>query len=195
MAPLPTITNVFRCAFNWREASTGQIGVNVMHFRAPGFTAEEVATAVDSIGNLEYWSPMVTDAYMVQFDVTPLDGAGATHSQAPTHGGWGGSQSGDFSPASAVVVSFKTALRGRSHRGRIYLPFIAEAVISDGQLTGAQVTALNTGWAAFISSAAGAGVTPVVASYKLSTAADITGTSVISGLGTQRRRQGRVRYP
>ena len=92
-------------------------------------------------------------------------------------------------------MGLHTAKRGRSYRGRIYLPFITESSLSDGSLTGTIASDLQEIWEDFMEGLVTLGVPLVVASYKHATAELVTGTSCLAAVGTQRRRQSRVRYP
>ena len=89
----------------------------------------------------------------------------------------------------------KTAHRGRSHRGRIFLPFIAEDVSTKGVLTGSVAAATTTAWNTFQAAleAHGGGWQVDVASYKLATSEIVTNFICESMLAVQRRRQERLR--
>lgn len=102
------------------------------------------------------------------------------------------------SPRTAAVVSARTALRGRSYRGRSYVPFIYEDVQKNGQLEAAYATTLDTIFTNLRSSPGVAGVSSawqrVIYSRKLSTPpTNVVATAVVSetvrtNLGTIRRR-------
>jgi hypothetical protein len=198
MPALPVIADVFRCAWNWRT-SGGQTATNVIHINC-------ASAANDPVPVMELFDDWVGgnmfeatgDAAQV-FDVaiTPLDGSSATQHFAPaTPANWTGLITGDFSPASCALIHLGTSLRGRSHRGRIFLPFVGETAMSNGSLTSPHPGDITTAWQTFQSNLASDPQNPadlVVASYKL--ASDrIVGTIVCeSVLATQRRRQGRLR--
>jgi len=65
--------------------------------------------------------------------ITPLDGTSATHVEPATVTG---AFSGTLVPDQvAMVVTFRTALAGRSHRGRAYIPGLPTAALdSSGYL-------------------------------------------------------------
>jgi hypothetical protein len=92
-------------------------------------------------------------------------------------------------------VKLQTGLRGRSFRGRVYRPFAAEETCSDGFLDPANVLLLQTAWENFIASLAADAYsdTLVVASYKLATKDPVVNVVAEHALGTQRRRQTRLR--
>jgi hypothetical protein len=196
MAPLPIIANTYRVALHWRESVTGQIAVNVIHVQLPASTAAHVAALVDSSFVVNMWEPVITTAAIDDIAVTPLDGTGVTVHRVPTGHVVGGT-AGQFEPAASAVVSFSTSHRGRSHRGRFYTPFITEASLANGSLGGTYPADMQTAWETFNANLeTDPGVAEhVVASYKLATADEVESYRVLAAVGTQRRRQSRVRYP
>lgn len=96
----------------------------------------------------------------------------------------------------AAVVSHRTASRGRSGRGRNYIPGLTENNVQDGLLQAATVTALLADWASIVSAVALVGWDLVVAQrfadgVQLTTGVtrDVTSELMSTSLGTQRRRQ------
>jgi len=193
MAPLPTIDNVARVAFNWLGA--GQSAVNVMHFRGPSpvIDTADLAAKLDANFVSGMLDPISSAATVDTVDVTPLDGSSASATYAMTS--WDGAGGGEFVPGLSVVISLQTALRGRSYRGRIFLPFTAEGAQNDGGISSAQASSVNGDWGTFIAAMAADSWQMVVASYKLATAEDVASTVVKSVCGSQRRRQSRIRNP
>jgi hypothetical protein len=197
MPPLPTISNTFRVALDWADAS-GQTAVNVMHIRiAGGGTIGNVAAAMDSAATGNMWASVINSAHVSQFAITPLDGSTATAFVTPTTiGKWTGSSSStEFLPAVSPLVKLTTAIRGRSNRGRLFLPFTGEGNVVNGKVRAADVTVMQPAWTSFLAGLAAftPACTLVVASYKLSTATTVLAAHVEDVLGTQRRRQGRLR--
>jgi hypothetical protein len=186
---------VFRVALTWIETTSGQIAVNVIHTLHAGSTAAAEAAVVDAAAPTTMQRIATSGAIVQDIAVTPLDGTSATVHRATTGGGWGGQMSGDWIPNASPVISLQTGLRGRSHRGRVYLPFCAETAISDGRLVSPNSANLVTSWIAFQANLVSAGSQLVVASYKTSSAHAVTGITCLAAVGTQRRRQTRVRYP
>jgi hypothetical protein len=93
-------------------------------------------------------------------------------------------------PASvSLVVTLRTATRGRSFRGRVYTgPYCQDANVG-GVPTAATVTGIFTQWNRFATiTLPGSGVSLVVASYHLATATDCTACTADSRWDTQRRR-------
>jgi hypothetical protein len=190
MPPLPVINDVYRVALEWVDAA-GRTAVNVLHVHAPALTPSAIATAFSDNVTDNMLLSVVDDATVDRYAITPLDGVSAT--EVFTAANWTGGGSGDQIPQVAGLVSLRTPLRGREHRGRIYLPYGAEGGQSDGRWIGDTLTAPGPAWTTFATVMDGAGATLVVASYKLSTATAVSSLNWESHTATQRRRQERVR--
>lgn len=192
MAALPVIAGVFRVALFWLDG-TGQRAVNVLHFQKTGGTVALLNAALDGAATGSMWAYTRATASVVSKHITPLDGSSATAIYAASGASWvGGQSTGDFMPACAEVVSLRTSKRGKSYRGRVFLPFIAESVAQNGSITGS-VGTQQAAWTAFVSDMATATYPLVVASYKLATADLVQTTLVENVLGTIRGRQSRLR--
>lgn len=189
--PLPVITDTYRCALHWTHTG-GQTAINVIHVRRLAGTASAVATQIDTAAAAGMWGQIVNGATMTKLTVTPLDGTSASFELATSGAKWTGTAGAvDFIPQVAEVVTLKTGTRGRSTRGRVYLPFIGESAVSNGSITGAAAT--QTAWNTFLSTMNTASYPVVVASYKLAARFDVTSIVVQIIAGTQRRRQSRLR--
>lgn len=191
MPPLPVITDVFRCAFNWHSATAGH-ATNVIHIRAPDSDESDVFTHITSNMTRDMWNPVSLQAFVDNIVITPLDGtsASAVHTVTTNNQGEGNNQA---MPAVAAIVKLETGIRGKSHRGRVYLPFVAEDQADSGRLGSAQQATTQAAWQDFLDGIAGEGDNIVVASYKLESADFVTSLTVEGALGTQRRRQSRLR--
>lgn len=194
MAPLPVITDVYRVAFNWQNSVNSQIATNVMHFHKSGSNAAAVSAIIDAAGTASMFIGQSNQASITQFVTTPLDGTSVSFPQTPTSPAhWvGGAGTGDFVPQVAILLKLLTLGRGRSARGRVYLPFAAESVISEGALLTATKTSLNAAWIAFHTSLTASSLDWVVASYKNSTAANVAALGFENTTATQRRRLRRT---
>jgi hypothetical protein len=198
MPALPVIAQTFRCALNWRS-SAGQIAVNVIHIHtaAAGKSAADVFENLNDDMGSNAWLTVSSTAVVESVSITPLDGVSATVTFAPTvPAHWTGGQAGDFSPATSTLIKETTSLRGRSHRGRIYLPFTGESVMSNGIIDPTTVATMSTEWNALQGVLAADALTPMsicVASYKLATQIAVDTFFVEGVAATQRRRQGRLR--
>lgn len=192
MAPLPTIADTYRCALRWVDG--GQSAVNVIHVRKSATTASSIASTIDANVTAAMWGSVVPGASVTTLTVTPLDGSSASFVLNTSGAKWTGSgTAGDALIAPAVIVSNRSSFRGRSRRGRTYLPFTSESVVASGLLDPAKVTSMNTAWAAFLAAMVAAGAQPVIASYKNADQVDWKTATVESTLATQRRRQTRLR--
>lgn len=198
--PLPIIANVFRLTTKW-TSSAGGLAENVMHFRHIAGTTAGVAADFAASITQTMWGPVSAQAWIASYDVIKLDGSAATVSfVGGTTGKWqGGGGNTDPEIAPAAIVKFRTGLRGQSNRGRIYLPFTAEGQLANGVLAGAIVTSTQTAWDNFVAAMAALSTELTVASYDRAhggvgaTHHVVTSTVVESVLGTQRRRQTRLR--
>lgn len=194
MAPLPVIEDVYRCALNWLGVSGSQNATNVLHIWdvTGGHDADWVNDRLQDHVTSNMWATTADGAAVNEIAITPLDGSSATRIYAPdTPANWDGGTGGDSIPSGAVLVSLATAQRGKSFRGRVYIPFLAEAAQDDGFLTGADVASQRTAWSNFVDDMAGANADLVVASYKLSLKGSVTSATIPQAVATQRRRQRR----
>lgn len=134
---LPVITNVVRTAVSGLGPN-GQQWANILHFRRTSGVLDVASLPslrdhIVSLYNVSYgagqWQLLFGSPISVtlgQISFTPLDGTSA--STVYTVSG-AGTQTGDALPAEvAIVLSLRTALRGRRNRGRLYIPCLAEAV-------------------------------------------------------------------
>lgn len=190
MPPLPIIPDTFRVTFNWNTAH-GVTPRNVMHFRDPSHSATEVnvASVLDANVQANQWAGMCIDFHFDTYSIIKLDGLGATHvipyaGSGTNNGGTGG----DCIPNGAAVVSFKTGLRGRRNRGRIFLGPIGEPAQADGLLTSTIQNDHQLGWDAFLSGMQTGGIWPVVASYRGDIAHDVQTVTARHRLCSMRRR-------
>ena len=199
--PLPVLPDVYRVAFIWGLSPFSPTPVNVMHFKAtnPGSHASDIAATLNRNVQALMWANQATGYGISTMSITPLDGTTATQQFPATGTKWVGSAgSGDFAPQVATLVKLTTGHRGRSNRGRVYLPFTAESVTTGGSITGSGVGFAQTAWTAFINSLASDGTLPsqlVVAAYDRAHAGAAAHTNPVTSVlvetfaATQRRRQ------
>lgn len=190
---LPVITDTWRVALEWENSDKGLHATNVMHFRGSSLTTATLVTAFDAHVTANMWCIETTDSKILEIDFTPLDGSSATFPYTPTPGSkYAGVQSAEeFVPQVAGILKLSTALRGRSYRGRLFLPWVAEGSQQSGILYEANRATAEAAWQAFLVAMAGDGADLVVASYKLATAADVVAIQLETHIGTQRRRNTR----
>lgn len=195
MTAYPVLTDVFRTTFNYVAVSGGPSGTahNVMHFKAPGKTAAQLATALAANwqANQTAWLPNTIK--MGSYSIIKLDGssASADYAQSPTILG---QNAGEPIPAVCCIIKLRTGLQGRQNRGRIYLPWVNEAAQNAGVMDSTRVTNMQTAWTAYFAALATAGFTLHVASYVGAHSNPMTTLTVESICGTQRRRQQALRH-
>lgn len=195
--PLPVISDVIRTSWEG-TLSNGHKFANVVHYRKSG--------ALTFAGAIALLDPIIVDhlstnngtgtgwnghapasAQFTQIRYTPLDGSSATTVIGHIIPGVAASEP---LPASvAAVVTLRTALRGRSFRGRVYqAPFTEAANTATGTILASSVTGVLQQWVAHLSALVGTGLSLVVASYHLALATDVASVSVDTRWDTQRRR-------
>jgi hypothetical protein len=200
-------------ALNWKNVTTGATAVNVMHFHGASVDPTGLNTAINAAVTTAMWGGLGTDSSVVQLTITPLDGTSATQIFTQSGSKWAGANGpGDYVPAVAGVISLRTAKRGPRYRGRIYIPFLQESVISGGRIS-ASLTAAQAAWDAFRAAMNTASWPMHIATYGHSlhrtktpgggyvltpvtwTADSTVVTAAVyeAALGTQRRRQTRLR--
>ena len=205
--PLPVIADVFRCSLRWDGGAIGYIPINVIHIQAQatGQVNADAYAALNTAVAGAMWGSVAGVGIVGHVDVIKLDGTSPTSSFAT--GGpakWQGGSTGTFVPQVSALVKLQTLVRGRRHRGRIYLPVTAESAVVAGSLTSSVVTSMQAAWTNFI--AALGVITPVA--YKLGVASygrpspsspggftpgftPVSNITVESVTATQRRRTGR----
>jgi hypothetical protein len=212
MPPLPVIAGIHRVALSWRVGSSGPTAVNVMHFYNPAADPDGLFAALDLNVNTAMWTGVMSNTAVYEVSITPLNSDGATKIYVPAGTKWAGAATaGEYSPATAVVVTLRTDKRGRRNRGRIYLPFPAESVMLSGQYA-TTTTSATTAWNNFRTALKTATYPMHVASYGHSlhriknpgggytltpvswapTSNEVTSSQVMGTFGTQRRRQSRL---
>jgi hypothetical protein len=191
MPPLPVIPATYRVALLWEHATAGH-AVNVVHLRSldGDFDANLIglAWAANDSGNM--YNTVDNDASITQFEVTPLDGSTAS---SVAVSGIPGTGAGEALPSLSSVLSLHTAVRGRSFRGRIFLPFLPEGRIADGRIPNADRNLVVNAWNVFLGALNGANLELVVASYKEEVATPVESISMQAVPGVQRRRGDRLR--
>ena len=174
--PLPIITGVARVAVRGTMPS-GQRWINVCHVRknAGGAFSGADQAAVQPIlvrlwrgtafgsGN-DWLSNCNNQLTLDDMTYTPLDGSSPSIVQSVN---LNGVSAGVSAPSEvAQVLTLRTALRGRAHRGRMYMPApVVGTYSAGGVLTGANITNFLTQVVAVQNALIAAGFTIVVASY------------------------------
>jgi hypothetical protein len=195
--PLPVIANVFRVTADFNRIG-GVAPHNVFHVRCTAGDETDVADAIQdafSDSDTDFMWKVLPSAYILgSVEVLPLDGSSATHVfSVSSMTGQGGS--GDHSPATAAVLSLRTAQRGPRGRGRQFIGPCIESQMSDGVIASDQAAFITSAWSAFAGLLAEH--SPVVelgvASYAHSDFNVVTSVQCSTIAGTMRRRQDQLR--
>lgn len=192
--PLPVIANTYRCAFEWQHDDfTGLAATNVMHFRKSSTTPAALATLLAASVTAAMWHEQDTHAHVRFVNITPLDGSSVTLPYA-TGGAakWSGAQTThDPVPQVSNIIKLDTAKRGRSYRGRVYLPWVVTPAINGGALSAGDAATVTTAWVAFLAALNASTCDMVVASYTLATAEPVIALACELDTATIRRRNSR----
>ena len=192
--PLPTIPNTIRVAFEWTPPAGLRKCVNVMHFTILGQTIDDVWDNLETHVTATMWYGSRSTASITKLTLTHL-GNNDLSVEHITSGGakWAGATTtGDITPQVAQLVSLRTNRRGRSWRGRVYIPYTSESNIAGGVYDSSIRAAQQTGWNTFITNMSASSTPLVVASYKEEDVSEVVAAVVRGFPGTQRRRQQRA---
>jgi hypothetical protein len=174
--PLPPVPNTLRARFTWSEGDNPNINIVTYFQYAPASAPLSVANCI-SVANsiMGYWvanphvyfAPSITLQNVVVTDLGTITGAEGQSTNAPNTGGGSGAS---VPAGTAMVMSLPTALRGRSYRGRMFLPGLeASQVLNPQQWQGAYVTnvaeAVETFWASLYALGAPGPIQACVVSY------------------------------
>lgn len=189
---LPVIANVFRVTLNF-SSGFGPATHNVLHVSAPTRNESDVALQLDEAAVAALWLPLSSAYTLASWTVLALDGssAGITLGASAGNNGGGGPEP---SPATAAIMTLRTALRGPANRGRIFMGPVGESAM-DGGHADFDRDAWVGGWGTFAGTLAALDP-PIhfgVASYKHATFTELTDFFAQPILGTQRKRQSRLR--
>lgn len=189
--PLPVIPLCHRVTLKWSDTDSGRSAVNVFHIQTnTAQTPLQLYTTINSLVTQAMWDWASGTAAVDTVTILPLDGVSAGVEFATGRPAkWTGGGLGQSIPQVAGLVKFTTGLRGASHRGRLFVPFVAEGEQDGGRLI--DVAAVATAWATFNAALLATGAAPklVVASYHLGSATVVTAISAEALTATQRRRQ------
>jgi hypothetical protein len=206
--PLPLLVGTHRVAITHGLPPGGWSTTNVMHFFSVTLDSGAVLIALNNAVAAGQWASKASSILGVSAVATELDNASPSEELVLDNAGWLGTSTGEFSPAVAVVVTLKTSQRGRRHTGRVYIGNTAESVTQNGSVVPATQASMQAAWTTFIANCAGAGIPLHVASYGHTQNPDdpndttpsfaASSLPVVSAfvqpvLGTQRRRQSRLR--
>jgi hypothetical protein len=144
---LPILANVFQAVLNWSTVG-GQEAKNVLYFETTAAGDEaSLAAAIDASTHANQFDAVSDEAAAHSVSIRPLDGITAPTPFPLAH--WAGSGAHPFAPGVSTVISLYTDHAGKSGRGRMYLPFTPDNASNDGLLADATVVNLTTAWNAF----------------------------------------------
>jgi hypothetical protein len=196
---LPVITDVYRVALHWQSNVAGT-AANIFHVKGPhaGYpNSPAVFTCIDAHVTSALWTFVSSNLTLDQVAITPLDGSTATHIETVTPSAkYSGQSAGEAIPNMANIIKLQTNKRGKSYRGRLYLPNVGEPDQTNGKLATAKVPTTTTAWNTFMTAIGTDATTPLtlgVASYKLSTFEAALSCLCEPTAATQRRRLSRLR--
>jgi len=194
MPPLPVLADTFRCTLNWHSDGLAVSSHNVIHVLAPGFSSDDVYDAWNTNVDAAMWEHTNVTTSVNSVDVLPLDGVTPTTNYPNSDvTNWRGAGATQLTIPVSALASLKTGLRGRSGRGRIFLPWVCEGSQNGGILSGTVGANMTTAWNAFRVAMDSAGCALIVASYTHSLRNTVLHISVEDDCGTQRRRQDSLR--
>jgi hypothetical protein len=196
--PLPVIADAFLVTQHLSIAAGRHGFVNriCVHDTLSGQTPSAVAGAVASAYATAIMPLLSTSITEGVTDVLPLDGVSSTQTfvtdSAGTVGGYGGGT--DVPATTCAVWSLQTGHRGRSKRGRMYLPGTRSTMpvaIEANAINPAFVTSWQIGANAFLghlNGTAPAHLALMVLSRHLSSVQAVVNIRMDTNLGVQRRR-------
>lgn len=145
MPPLPPISGIYRAVMNYTY--DGQETANVMHFSHPEYPTP--ATPADLGQSLiNWWAPNIkvrvpATCVLRAVTVTDLAASGPPALEYATGLPIAGTDASPQMPNNVTVaMSLRTALRGRSFRGRLYHVGLPEAQVQNNNVVPASLTSL-----------------------------------------------------
>lgn len=206
--PLPVIPGVFRVALNHAPGEALFGFTNVIHVFSSTLTPLQVLTAINGALVAGMFDAKAAAMLGMTAVATKLDGAAPTAELVFTGTAFLGTGAGELVPAAAAVITLRTGQRGKRHTGRVFIGALSEDKMANGSVTPASLATMQAAWDTFITNATGAGVPLHVTSYGhdgapppprptrpafAATTVAVTAAEAKSILGTQRRRQQKLR--
>lgn len=157
----------------------------------------DLALAVFAWWQLNMRPAMPTTLALNEVYCTAIHSAtGAVHSYAPTSGNVGTSAGISLPNNVALTITFRTAQRGRSSRGRNYIPGLTETNVTNNEVASASVDYFQDAYALLMSGAfAGPGIWSVVSRYNnnaprvLGQSLPVTAVAVVDAVVDSQRRR------
>lgn len=192
--PLPVVADVYLARLVFADANAPREAVCDLYFKdtVGSQTGDDLFTDFAASVRRDQWAFQKTTTKLTNLKTTKLDGTAATRDHlTDSNVKWTGQSAGELILQGANVVTVRSGFRGRSRRGRIYLPWVAEDVQSNGILSSANVTAAQTAWGSFMADMVTAGWAPHVVSPLHGDSVAAVSYTVRPYLKTQRRRARR----
>src|SRR5579872_2766125 len=203
--PFPVIPNSYLVTQHWDKVGHERhTFASVFCVFRPSGTAtnSQIATSFAAAFASTLWQEVSAGATLGATDILPLDGVTPTQSYVTASAGTaGGHTTGNSVPnVMQAVVTWQTAHRGKSYRGRTYLaPLTSDQVvdIATNQLTSGTVASLQSLANGFLTDLLASSPSPLnlmVLSRKLGVASGVLTARANTYVGVQRRRYERVAH-
>lgn len=189
--PLPVVADTYQVSLVWTNPNAPRNAVNTLHFQHNTGTdsAADLYADLNASVATNMWSVLHTSTRVENVNITKLDGVSAGQAFQPAAvAKWAGANAGDLILQGAAVISIKSNVRGPRGRNRIFLPWVVESCQANGVLTPANVTAMATAWATFVTDMSTAGWNLVAVSALHAEANAVATIAIRTALKTQRRR-------
>lgn len=201
--PLPVIANGYLLRQQWLSSGFAHKGLTSFGFVT---TETDQQTICETFASA--WAthvmPLLSDSMALSdTQILKLDGVSPTNTfttiEAGTAGGDAHGANAICTPNDCVTVTFRTALAGRSHRGRLYLPpphYGQLAAAPAPELKSTFISGLSVALNTWMSTVLGATppLQPVVISRHLAAVTNVTHLTVNEHLTSQRRRMEHVAH-
>lgn len=164
--PLPTIGGTVRVSVQG-NVSSGQKWVNVWHLRYAGGASTPGPSDIDALdalfvrmyngavfGSGQPWLNQC-NSFTTLAQITYLGLDGAALAIVKPHTASGTASGPPMPPECAPVLTLRSAIRGRSHRGRVYLPAPANVIMDGGGRLGTGTTTATVAQVAGLKAALG----------------------------------------
>jgi hypothetical protein len=197
--PLPIMPDVWQVVWNW-SATGGQIANNVYYVQSASTSAATVFATLEGAQTVAMLGLQSEGAVVSTVTLTRLDGSSPSTDFAATGPQWAGTSPADWIPQASAVITKTPSVRGRGRKGRFFLPFVSEAVTTNGSLITAAVTPTQAAWSAYLGALAGATTPMLVIGVgdaqrvppRPPFRSQVTALTLHAALGTQRKRQQRL---
>lgn len=187
--PLPIIADTYLWTVNYKVGTAPM--ANVLCFQKASSTAAVVNGNVWTAWNAtNSWQSLQSNTvdYLSSYCL-PLDGSGMADivNRTTTHGG---TSAPAVSPQTCLILTLRTALRGKSHRGRMYLGGISNLLLGTPttQWSSTGMTGFNAAIGAWNVSLGTSNTVQCVLSRHLGVATPVSNVVARQYLGSQRDR-------